>query len=306
MQFQDDLAAGVVLVRPAFQSPDYVSGSSGWAVMLDGSAEFNDITIRGGTTVGGTALYYNGTPGAGTLLLSIAGAAGTDPYGNTYADGLTVHGANGTVNASTVSTVPQIVWQHSSGSTIDIGVGGGSALASLTPPDVTGVTWQPATLGSTTGSRLGTNTPSLYLTSPYNGASVSQSSITLYGNPQTSNGDVTNEIYMTAARVTIGGTAPLVVGGDISARNLQSGYVSVSFVALSQTTVAVTFPTPFAAGTTPNVVPNIASGAGVTARWQPRAINITNTGFTLFVYKGDAADPAQTWSNVAVGWTAHV
>jgi hypothetical protein len=55
MQFQDDLAAGVVLVRPAFQSPDYVPGSSGWAVLLDGSAEFNNVVIRGGTTVSGTA-----------------------------------------------------------------------------------------------------------------------------------------------------------------------------------------------------------------------------------------------------------
>jgi hypothetical protein len=47
MQFQDELAAGTILVRPALQSPDYVTGVSGWAIKIDGSAEFNNILIRG-------------------------------------------------------------------------------------------------------------------------------------------------------------------------------------------------------------------------------------------------------------------
>jgi hypothetical protein len=46
MQFQDDLAGGVVLIRPALQSPDFVSGTSGWQISIDGSAEFNDVVIR--------------------------------------------------------------------------------------------------------------------------------------------------------------------------------------------------------------------------------------------------------------------
>lgn len=50
MQFQDELAGGVVLIRPALQSPDYVAGASGWAIKIDGSAEFNNITIRGDGT----------------------------------------------------------------------------------------------------------------------------------------------------------------------------------------------------------------------------------------------------------------
>lgn len=47
MQFQDELAGGVTLVRPALQSPDYDEGVSGWAIKIDGSAEFNNIVIRG-------------------------------------------------------------------------------------------------------------------------------------------------------------------------------------------------------------------------------------------------------------------
>ena len=50
MQFQDELAGGIVLIRPALQSPDYVAGASGWSIKVDGSAEFNNITIRGSGT----------------------------------------------------------------------------------------------------------------------------------------------------------------------------------------------------------------------------------------------------------------
>jgi hypothetical protein len=126
VQFQDDVAAGVVLVRPAVQSPGYVPGSSGWKVGIDGSAEFNDVTvrgtlessnyaagvsgwhldqngsaefnnvtIRGGTSIGGASLYYTGTPGAGTLAMSLASAAGTDPYGTAYPSGLSIGTSTG-------------------------------------------------------------------------------------------------------------------------------------------------------------------------------------------------------------------
>lgn len=36
-----------VIARPQFQSNNYVSGVSGWAIFQDGNAEFNDLTIRG-------------------------------------------------------------------------------------------------------------------------------------------------------------------------------------------------------------------------------------------------------------------
>src|SRR5690242_15596754 len=35
------------LALPMMQSPNYVPGVSGWAIAQDGSAEFNDVTIRG-------------------------------------------------------------------------------------------------------------------------------------------------------------------------------------------------------------------------------------------------------------------
>lgn len=82
----------------------------------------------------------------------------------------------------------------------------------------------------------------------------------------------------------------------------QSGQESISFTTLSSFTKAVTFPIPFT--TAPRVMTNIASNAASTDRWESRAYNITTTGFTLFLFEGDAADAAQTWANVPVQWFA--
>lgn len=255
MQFQDDLAAGIVLVRPALRSPGYVAGSAGWTVNLDGSAEFNDVTvrgtlqssnfvtgvsgwqllnsghaefndvtIRGGTSLGGNAFYYSGTPGLGNLVASIAAGSGTDPFGNAYQDGMTVYGENGQIHTSIADTLTQ--WLSASGSSIEVAVGGGAVGMSLTPPTVSGVTWADGNVTVTTGSRLGTSTPLTAISSPYNNASPSSSSISLFGSPKTSNGDVTNEIFMSTARVWVTGDA--VVNGVFTAANRFVGSVTIT------------------------------------------------------------------------------
>lgn len=87
--FSHDIAGGDgVLKIIVFQSPNYVAGTSGWAVFKDGSAEFNDVTIRGGEVIDGTALYYSGTPAAGSLVASVSASAGTDRFGNAYLAGV--------------------------------------------------------------------------------------------------------------------------------------------------------------------------------------------------------------------------
>ena len=35
------------LIRAAIHSPNYVPGATGWSINKDGSAEFNNLTIRG-------------------------------------------------------------------------------------------------------------------------------------------------------------------------------------------------------------------------------------------------------------------
>lgn len=93
-----------------------------------------------------------------------------------------------------------------------------------------------------------------------------------------------------------------LVPGTASLSPSQRGAVNVSFVSQTSFTVAVNYPVAFA--TTPTVVTNINSGDGTTSGWGSRAINVGMSGFTLFVFRGDAAGPAVTWSNINVQWTA--
>ncbi len=73
MQFQDDLAGGIVLIRPALRSPDYVASTSGWSINADGSAEFNDITIRGSD---GVPAVIVGPPGEPQVVIYNTGVNG--------------------------------------------------------------------------------------------------------------------------------------------------------------------------------------------------------------------------------------
>jgi len=45
--FRNNILAGTALVRDAIHSPNYVAGVSGWSINKDGSAELNNVTIRG-------------------------------------------------------------------------------------------------------------------------------------------------------------------------------------------------------------------------------------------------------------------
>lgn len=47
MPFANPVVGGSVLIRPAIQSPNYVATVSGWTINADGTAEFNDVTLRG-------------------------------------------------------------------------------------------------------------------------------------------------------------------------------------------------------------------------------------------------------------------
>lgn len=92
-----------------------------------------------------------------------------------------------------------------------------------------------------------------------------------------------------AGKFAIGGASQIHEADD----------VSLSFGPATSFTQAVTFKKPFL--TIPTVVVNINSGAGATAGWGSRAINIGLTGFTIFVF-----GTSSTWSSVNVRWLAAV
>lgn len=54
MGWGNPVVGSTILRRPAIQSPGFVSGSTGWVVAADGSAEFNNVQIRGSSTIGPT------------------------------------------------------------------------------------------------------------------------------------------------------------------------------------------------------------------------------------------------------------
>ena len=47
MAFANSILAGTALVREAINSPNFVTGVSGWSVNKDGTAEFSNMTARG-------------------------------------------------------------------------------------------------------------------------------------------------------------------------------------------------------------------------------------------------------------------
>lgn len=78
------------------------------------------------------------------------------------------------------------------------------------------------------------------------------------------------------------------------------GTIAITFASAVSATAVVNFGFTFPA--TPTVVTNIDSGAGATARWESRAISITTTGFTMFVYQSQAI--AVAWTDIPVSYIA--
>jgi hypothetical protein len=104
-------------------------------------------------------------------------------------------------------------------------------------------------------------------------------------------------------RLTTGEATLAALRDQVTAvrRSMETNTVSVSFTNRDSHTVPVRFARPFPAQ--PVVLTNIASGAGPTARWISRAINITPEGFTLFVFA--ATDNLEvTWNDIPVHWAA--
>lgn len=64
--FRNSILAGEDLIRTAMRSPNYVAGASGWRIAKDGSAEFNNVVVRG--------KLITGAPGAKRVEIGNVGA----------------------------------------------------------------------------------------------------------------------------------------------------------------------------------------------------------------------------------------
>lgn len=100
MPWQRGIAGGNgTLLVNALKSSNYAAGTSGFSLGKNGDAEFNDITIRGGTVEDGDGLYYSPSPGAGNLVASV-NATGPDAYGNATIPGLAVYNTSSFIASS--------------------------------------------------------------------------------------------------------------------------------------------------------------------------------------------------------------
>lgn len=99
--FPQDVVAGTQLVVPSIHSPNFITQVSGWTINLDGSAEFNNLTIRGTFSGNNFILnssgmfFYSPSEAAGNLIFSITPTTGTDSFGNAYLTGTTSYTNNG-------------------------------------------------------------------------------------------------------------------------------------------------------------------------------------------------------------------
>jgi hypothetical protein len=92
--FQHDVAGGQGnLIIPQLQSPNFnLATQTGWAVLRNGDAYFFNVTATGAVTSntvvvsgsGDGVFIYDGGAAFNNLVVSVASAAGVDPYGNAY------------------------------------------------------------------------------------------------------------------------------------------------------------------------------------------------------------------------------
>lgn len=275
---QEPVAAGDgALIFPALKSPNYVAGSTGWFLSRDGDIELNSAIVRGELIVTGENNEY-----------------------------IRIYTTN-TDNAQ-----------------IELGL-----------PDNIGFTRTPALITTSPGI---TGVPSLIMRSPtVDGTPFSQ--ISMVANTALDQ----SEVYIDATDIAVSAESEVsifggetvriqnnigavgqfivdasvdesvfendvTIGGDLSKDNHlymrgEQGTATMTLAAATTATLAVNFANTFPS--TPVLSVNIDNGVGTFARWGARAINVSTTGFTMFVFKGDNADPAATGS-FNVQWRATV
>ena len=281
MPFSNPITGGQgTLVRPAIKSPNYSAGVSGWSINKDGSAEFNNLTLRG--TFFGTnyiinssgAFFYSGTPANGNLIVAIANASGTDSFGNTYTQGITlknsgvmtvqnsggastmtVGGANGTVVGGSTSAghfvltggaSPSLVFNNSSNQeSMKLDANSGTGLFM----DNTGLTWSYVNGGRYSLGNLVSAGTEPTATAISNAASVSVGGAQLILESGSEPGTFPDRSVMnffdgTDNTATGNGSNPLVQVHDFDGNSAVDLWLSGSLIATDATGVPRTWQTP--------------------------------------------------------------
>src|SRR5882762_8886105 len=183
MAFDQSATAGDTLVAGSIHSPNYATGSSGWSINRDGSAEFQNVLVRG-TITGSTII--------GSTII------GGDFRSTNYVPGTSGFDLNSTTNQIEINTGFRV--GGATGQHITLGISGANTTMQL----FTGIAAEtaPAAIGVTTVTQGAIVTPDVIFQSAQmgDGATV----IGLLPATGTGAGDFRAQIAMG----TLGTTAP--------------------------------------------------------------------------------------------------
>jgi hypothetical protein len=263
MPFTNPVVGGTTLIRPAIHSPDYVAGVSGWSINKDGTAEFNDVNIRG------DAQSDN----------YVAGVSGwkLDHLGNAEFNDVTIRG-DFVATAASGNRIEMLSTTRDSQSVGEIDFYTGSVGAD--PGKLT-------CLGPADGT-----TPTLMATAPQGGVAAPTWKLGYEDFPATRFEIAANTTYMLGKAVisgdaSVAGTASV---GKLTAGNLTSGSFTITPTVASQWTnnLTITFATPFTSAPEVVVTPKAnGPGTGTSTDLQWQVTGITTTGFNCRIMRGN-------------------
>lgn len=293
MPFTNPIIAGTTLIREAIQSPDYVAGVSGWSINRDGSVEFNNAVVRGTLTTPGVSVTDTGLAIPATAAPAYPGFVFTTDIPALLQAKYSSAPEQFVAVALYYSDAGNVYWYEGISTTFRIkgwvhaGVAYESFREAYSGPTFGMVQWH--------GWQPGDKNVTVY--GPSSGGYTSDHRVIFQKSLLTS--DVDAELSWT-------GLADFV--GPLSANGMniligQKGITSVTAPNGATTvTKSVLFPKAFEPGVVPHVTVNINNGSGTTSRWVERAYNVSNTGFTLFLFSGNAA--TTTGFTVDCTWSA--
>lgn len=288
MPFTNPIVAGNTLVREAIESPDYSTGTAGWAIKRDGSVEFNDAVIRGTITSPGASITND------SVVIPSDATDGTPGYQFTTVIPSELSAYYTSTNA--LSAV-RIGYTETSGLYHYEGL---NATAFI----VTGwvynnnvyETYRYKFNGGSNELRYGRDSarPVAIITGPESGSGLCSHD---YVKGSLLQGDGTSVLSWS-------GTASF---GSITSQNIPvlrglKGSVTVNVGSgVSSVVQSVAFSTTL--GSVPHVSPNKATAPSGVSRWVVDAINITATGFDIFFFSPTSTNTSSATS-ATITWAA--
>lgn len=176
MSFQQDDSAGNKIISAALQSPNYAKGSSGWTINRDGSAEFQNVLVRGTITA---STIIGSTITGGTIT---AGEINSANFSNTTHHGWDLNGTNTADSFNTPANTIQVY------DNFYVGPQNGNWLQLLYNGSAAALQFHTSNPAETNGGAMGVTT----FVQPVSGRTISNLVIS---GPVQGNGDVGLEIW---------------------------------------------------------------------------------------------------------------